>query len=166
VPLISAKGIYRFDNPNQWSCLDSLVVFKYATNIREALVIDFILAIPHLKYCQITLVSPYYYHQSKEKCSSNLEGLDIDSKCGLPSSYFFITCSSTFIPCLRYLNVYLSCRDDDQRILWKYIDQLTYLSKLTLKINSTKLKHLYLLAQITPNLEYLKLDYSAGNCSQ
>jgi hypothetical protein len=166
-------NLIQFDNPNELSCLHSLVVFKYATNIREEIIIDFILGISHLKYCQIrmsqshgqiTLASPYY-HQSEEQCSSNLEGLDIDSKSGLPFSYF---CSHVLprLPHLRYLNVYLSCRDGNRKILYESIDPLTYLSKLTLKITSANLEHLYLLAQMTPNLQYLKLDYSAGNSAQ
>jgi hypothetical protein len=113
---------------------------------------------------QVTLVSPYY-HRSEEQCLSNLEGLDIDSKSGLSFSYFFSHVLRR-LPHLRYLNVYLSGRDGNQRTVWEPIDQLAYLSKLTLKISSAKLEHLYLLAQITPNLEHLKLDYSAGNCNQ
>lgn len=163
----------QFDNPNKLSCLHSLVIFKYATNIHEEIVIDFILSIPQLKYCQIKmsqchgriiLVSPYY-HKSKEQYSSNLEGLDIDSKFGLSFSYFYSHVLRR-LPHLRYLNVYLSCREGNHETIYKPIEQLVYLSKLTLKICSVELEPLYLLAQHTPNLEYLKLDYSAGNCNQ
>ncbi|CAF1493008.1 unnamed protein product [Adineta steineri] len=42
-------------NPNQFISLHSLTVLKYATNIREELMTDFLLRIPQLEYCQIKI---------------------------------------------------------------------------------------------------------------
>jgi hypothetical protein len=165
--------LIQFDNPDTLSCIRSLVVFKYATNIREETVINFILAIPQLKYGQIKLsqshgrielVSPYY-HESQEQVSSTLEYLDIDSKTGLSFAYFYpnvLRC----LPRLRYLNAYLSCCNSNHNIICESVDELVYLSKLTLKIHSTKLEHLDVLAQCTTKLEYLKLDCSAARSDQ
>ncbi|CAF3278773.1 unnamed protein product [Rotaria sp. Silwood2] len=165
--------LIQFHNPNKLSCLLSLVVFKYAINIREEEVIDFILAIPQLKYCQIKLsqshdqvdfVSPSY-HKSQEPTSSNLKYLDIDSKFGVSFSYFHshvLRCS----PNLRYVNAYLSCDDGNHNTIYKPISDLVYLSKLTLKIRRAKLDHLKLLSQNTPNIESLKLDCLAGNSNE
>jgi hypothetical protein len=163
----------QFDDPNKLSCLHSLVVFKYATNIREEIVIDFILAIPQLKYCQIrmsqshgriVLVSPYY-HESQEQPSSNLEGLDIDSKTGLSFTYFYSRVLQC-LPRLRHLNAYLCGHEHNRNTMCEPIGELVHLSKLTLKIRWTKLEHLDVLSKCTQNLEYLKLDCSAVKCDQ
>ncbi|CAF4755806.1 unnamed protein product, partial [Rotaria sp. Silwood1] len=148
-------------------------VFKYATNICEEMVINFILAISQLKYCQIKLsqshgkidfVAPCY-DENHEQISSNLEYLDIDSKFGVSFSYFHshvLRCS----PNLRHLNVYLSCDEGNRNKICKPINELVHLSKLTLKIRRAKLEHLELFSQCTPNLESLKLDCSTGNDNQ
>jgi len=160
--------LIQFQDPNQFSCLHTLVVFKYATNIHEETIIDFILAIPQLKYCQVRMsqsrgrvtLSVPDYRTNAEQLPSSLEGLDIDSKSGLSFFYF---CSHVLprLFALRYLKVFLSCYNGIQKTIYeKPIGQLICLSKINLKIRRGSLEHLYLLAQCTPNLEDLQLDYS------
>lgn len=160
--------LIQFQDPNQFPCLHSLVVFKYATNIQEETVIEFILAIPQLKFCQIRMsqshgkvtLSVPYYKTNAEQFASNLEGLDMDSNSGLSFSYF---CSHVLprLPALRYLKAFFSCCNSIQKTIYeKPIGELISLSKINLKIRVGSLENLYLLAQCTPNLEDLQLDYS------
>ncbi|CAF3842638.1 unnamed protein product [Rotaria sordida] len=108
---------------------------------------------PQLKYCQIKMSQSHdqidfvvpYYHENQKQTSSNLEYLDIDSKFGVSFSYFYshvLQYSSN----LRYLNAYLSCEDMNHNTSCKPINELVYLSKLTLKIRRAKLEHLELLS--------------------
>ena len=154
--------LMQFNSPEKLSNLRSLVIFKYATNICEEIVIDSILGILQLKLCQIkrsqshgevVFVRPHYY-QNVERVPSDLEFLDIDSTSGLKFSYFYSDILR-YLPYLRHLNACLSYDDVSRKTMGNAVNQLVYLSKLNLKICKTKLEHLELLLKCTPNIEYL-----------
>ncbi|CAF1105045.1 unnamed protein product [Adineta steineri] len=156
-------------NPNQFVCLHSLTVFKYATNIHEELIIGFLLRIPQLKYCQIKIsqshrrveITPSNYEKDDEDIISNLEYLDIESKSNLSFSYFY-SYILRHTPYLRYFNSSLTCQNINSNIMYEPIDNLIYLSRIILKIHSTKFEFLYLLSQATQNLQYLRFDCSGS----
>ncbi|CAF3803640.1 unnamed protein product, partial [Rotaria sp. Silwood1] len=166
--------LLKMKNPNLFLSLYSLIIFQYATNIREQLVIDFRLRMSQLKSCQIKLsqvhgrvyiTSVIHEQKNNEKATSTLEYFDIESKSSLPFIYF----SSDILPYtsyLRYFNGFLTYKHINPIIMYKPIENLIHLSKLILKLHSAKFKHLYFLSESIPNLQYLKLDSPAAASSR
>lgn len=157
--------LFQLNDLTQLTCLRSLIVYKYAKNLPEDLVIDRVLSLPALEQCQIkmslsqgnadrSLVS--WLQDREERGPSNLRVFQIESKYGLPSSYLHSQVLR-YLPRLKYLDVNVKFTKRVYPMKLEPIDALLDLSTLIFRMETGKLDFIYLLAQYTPNVQHLEL---------